>query len=768
MAKFQNGIDLWKIRDKGQLRNYVTYRRNFKLDIRDLKINYDTKKFKTAGPKCISADGVNRGKASINLDDIEEVTLGHVSDTFNGLSKDPVIGNVDVHHDKCFTIKFKDNTPDLDLVAEDKLTRDELVNLLNHLLMTLRSLEEQKKYEKFLRSKFDQADKNGSGEISLDECASLIDELNIKLPKGELERLFSDANKDKDLKNLNETEFVNFFYNFCKIPELEELFIKYITPSSSSDSKAARMTVNELYQFLVTEQRMELSLEELSKCIEAFEPNVDKTTFSNEGFIQFMTFSDLNNIVDISRQRLVDQDMTQPLSHYWIASSHNTYLLGNQLTGESSVNAYINALKQGCRCVELDCWDGPDGEPKITHGWTQCTSILFKDVIEDAIKIYAFKTTDYPLILSIENHCSLEQQDVMADHLKSLGDLLFADKVDLDRDHLPSPEDLKRKVLIKAKKLPPGKDETFEDVEEDDQDDLDEERRQKLSKKISQKLSDCVNYIEAVHFHGFEEDGQFYQMSSFGESKAEKIIEDPENSKKFVKYNCRQISRIYPGAKRQDSSNLNIIPFFNAGCQIVALNYQKDDNQNFYNRARFSVNGGCGYVLKPDFLRNPSIPYSPMGQDCGLDETSYPPWKIELTIISGHYIPKPDSFRGEIIDPYVKVRIKGHEADEKGINDDGEKFKKNKGETKPIDNNGFNPVWNEKFNFECKVPDLALLEFKVKDHSKSGKDEELGAFCAPLCSILEGYRRVPLKTTSSSCTSSAAALLIHVLIKKQL
>ena len=176
----------------------------------------------------------------------------------------------------------------------------------------------------------------------------------------------------------------------------------------------------------------------------------------------------------------------------------------------------------------------------------------------------------------------------------------------------------------------------------------------------------------------------------------------------------------------------------------MALNYQKDDNQNFYNRARFSVNGGCGYVLKPDFLRKPSIPYSPMGQDCGLDETSYPPWKIEMTVISGHYIPKPDSFRGEIIDPYVKIRIRGHEADEKGINDDGEKVKKNKGETKPIENNGFNPVWNEKFNFECKVPDLALLEFKVKDHSKSGKDEELGVFGAPLTSILEGIPYVLL------------------------
>jgi hypothetical protein len=57
-------------------------------------------------------------------------------------------------------------------------------------------------------------------------------------------------------------------------------------------------------------------------------------------------------------------------------------------------------------------------------------------------------------------------------------------------------------------------------------------------------------------------------MSSFGESKAFKFIEDPETSLDFVKYNCRQISRIYPGAKRQDSSNLKVVPPWNAGCQI--------------------------------------------------------------------------------------------------------------------------------------------------------------------------------------------------------
>jgi len=86
-------------------------------------------------------------------------------------------------------------------------------------------------------------------------------------------------------------------------------------------------------------------------------------------------------------------------------------------------------------------------------------------------------------------------------------------------------------------------------------------------------------------------------MSSFGESKAFKFIEDPETSLDFVKYNCRQISRIYPGAKRQDSSNLKVIPPWNTGCQIVALNYQTEDKQNFINRARFSDNAGCGYLL---------------------------------------------------------------------------------------------------------------------------------------------------------------------------
>uniref|UniRef100_H2ZKM6 Phosphatidylinositol-specific phospholipase C X domain-containing protein n=1 Tax=Ciona savignyi TaxID=51511 RepID=H2ZKM6_CIOSA len=86
-------------------------------------------------------------------------------------------------------------------------------------------------------------------------------------------------------------------------------------------------------------------------------------------------------------------------------------------TSHSSTVAYAKALAAGCRCVELDCWDGPGGEPIIHHGYTFTSKILFYDVIK-VIDQQSFLTNPYPVTLSIENHCGLAQQRRMAEIMK--------------------------------------------------------------------------------------------------------------------------------------------------------------------------------------------------------------------------------------------------------------------------------------------------------------------------------------------------------------
>ena len=55
---------------------------------------------------------------------------------------------------------------------------------------------------------------------------------------------------------------------------------------------------------------------------------------------------------------LTGNALDAPLPSYFINTSHNTYLTGNQLYGTASTEAYKDVLRRGCRSIEIDVWDG--------------------------------------------------------------------------------------------------------------------------------------------------------------------------------------------------------------------------------------------------------------------------------------------------------------------------------------------------------------------------------------------------------------------------
>ncbi|KAL2093958.1 hypothetical protein ACEWY4_011270 [Coilia grayii] len=437
------------------------------------------------------------------------------------------------------------------------------------------------------------------------------------------------------------------------------------------------LTASALLRFLHQEQ-MEVSANQQTAetLIDRYE--VDGTARAEkvmtfEGFLRFLESKDC--CVFDQSHTVVYQDMSQPLCHYFISSSHNTYLTGDQLVGKSHLDAYVSALRKGCRCLEIDCWDGPDTEPIVYHGYTLTSKILFKDVIS-TVQEYAFVASPYPIILSLENHCSHRQQEVMAHYLTSiLGDMLVDSSLPLDaHGELPSPDDLKYKILIKNKKLSPEPvaeaeaepepDAEDSGEEEDADDDEEEEVPAKKSKKkkkkkvvVAQAMSDLVIYTKSVKFISFahsREHQQFYENTSFAEKKAKKLVKN--SGAEFVRHNTRFLSRVYPAGSRTLSSNFNPQEFWNAGIQLAALNFQSLGLSMDLNNGRFQDNGGSGYTLKPHFLRSGETGFDPNAFKHNLQ-----PVHLLLKVISAANLPSPRT--GKALDPFVRVEIHGAASD---------------------------------------------------------------------------------------------------------
>ncbi|XP_077790392.1 1-phosphatidylinositol 4,5-bisphosphate phosphodiesterase delta-4 [Podarcis muralis] len=699
-----------------------------------------------------------KAKSAFSVSDVETVREGHQSEVLQSLAEE-------FPAECCFTVVFHGRRNNLDLIASSAEEAQCWIQGLRRLVEIVTNMDQKEKMDQWICDWFMKADKDKDGRMNFKEVQHLLRMMNVAMNEDHAFRLFQMADKS-ETGTLEGEEFVLFYKALTQRDEVLELFQEY-----SEDGK--KLTLLEFVDFLQQEQMEGAGIDELAmEMIDRYEPSETakaRHILSIDGFLVYLCSPD--GSIFNPEHRTVFQDMSQPLCHYFISSSHNTYLMEDQLRGQSSVEGYIRALKRGCRCLEVDCWDGPNGEPIVYHGHTFTSKIPFREVVTTLDK-YAFRASKYPIILSLENHCSIEQQDIMAQQLKGiLGEQLLTTTIDGRVPvQLPSPEELKGKIILKGKKIghledylnghldePPEREEEEEEeegpeAEEEVLRNEDKKKEKKAKQSLSQELSDCIVYCKSVPFHSFQHSRSHYksyEMSSFAESKARKLIREAGND--FIRHNAWQLTRIFPSGLRTDSSNYNPQAMWNVGCQLVALNFQTAGTEMDLCDGLFSKNGRCGYVLKPSFMKDPETAFSPENPQ---SRENGSPLNIAIKIISGQQLPKmPNSKEGSIIDPLVRVEIHGIPADSA------------KQETKYIDDNGFNPQWNEAFQFQVWVPELALLRFVVEDYDKASRNDFVGQYTLPLTSVKAGYRHIHLLSKDGTGIPPAS-LFVHIRIRE--
>uniref|UniRef100_A0A8D3B1P2 1-phosphatidylinositol 4,5-bisphosphate phosphodiesterase gamma n=1 Tax=Scophthalmus maximus TaxID=52904 RepID=A0A8D3B1P2_SCOMX len=385
-------------------------------------------------------------EGDIDIREIRELRLGKGSRDFERYPEEA--RKLDSAH--CFIVlyglEFRLRTLSVAAFSEEEVNM--WVTGLNWLMVDTQRAPAPQQIDRWLRKQFEVMDRSHDGSITVKDVKALLPQINYRVPNM---RFLKDKLQEVEARSdLSYPNFAQLYRTLMFDAQRSKVLDVY--------GDLCQISLYDFQKFLQMDQK-ESWASELSRVREFLMaytrggPQPEPMLQLDE-FLTFL-FSKENSVCDPRPSPVTHDDMKRPLSQYWISSSHNTYLTGDQFSSESSLEAYARCLRMGCRCIELDCWDGPDDLPIIYHGHTLTSKIKFLDVLH-TIKEHAFVASEFPVILSIEDHCSVVQQRNMATHFRKVfGDLLLTKPVE-NGEELPSPHQLRRKILIKHKKLVEG------------------------------------------------------------------------------------------------------------------------------------------------------------------------------------------------------------------------------------------------------------------------------------------------------------------------
>ncbi|XP_047270765.1 phosphoinositide phospholipase C 2 isoform X1 [Capsicum annuum] len=516
------------------------------------------------------------------------------------------------------------------------------------------------------------------------------------------------------------------------------------------------MSVEKLHHFLIEVQKEKNASLEDAQIIINNHGDPKHTGLHLDAFFKSL-FSDINPPIDPKLG--IHHDMTAPLSHYYIYTGHNSYLTGNQLSSDCSVVPIIQALQRGVRVIELDIWPNSDKDDiDVLHGRTLTAPVALVKCLR-SIKEHAFSASEYPVVITLEDHLTPDLQEKVAEMItQTFGDMLFAPSECLKE--LPSPESLKKRVLISTK--PPKeyllskevkeKDDLKKDAEQhnvdEGEDDEDDEGDSKSEKSATSEYKRLIAIHAGKGKGGLSDwlrvDPNKVRRLSLSEQELERAVDT--RGKEIIRFTQQNLLRIYPKGIRVDSSNYDPLVGWMHGAQMVAFNMQGYGRSLWLMHGMFRANGGCGYVKKPDLLLRAGS-----NNEVFNPTTNFPvKTTLKVTLYMGDGWDKDfDQTHFDTYSPpdfYAKVGVAGVPADEV------------KNKTKTMDDNWI-PSWDEQFEFPLTVPELALLRIKVLDYNLSDKDEFAGQTCLHVAELRQGIRAVPLYDRKGEKYSSVKLLM---------
>ncbi|XP_057955156.1 phosphoinositide phospholipase C 2-like isoform X8 [Malania oleifera] len=455
--------------------------------------------------------------------------------------------------------------------------------------------------------------------------------------------------------------------------------------------------------------------------------------------------------------------MNAPLAHYFLYTGHNSYLTGNQLSSDCSVKPIIKALLQGVRVIELDLWPNSTGDMvEVRHGGTLTSPVEFIKCLH-AIKDNAFSASEFPLVLTFEDHLTPVLQAKVAKMVtKTFGAMLFRPESEYSQE-FPSPASLKKRIIISTK--PPkeylesqskkrinnsqkdndsGEEESWQKENSGVKNEVTENKKDESDEGEDHQDEDIQSaspdeYRRLIAIHAGKPKGGVGNWLTIDSNNVRRLSlseQDLENAEKthgtdIVRFTQKNLLRVYPKGTRVNSSNYNPHVGWMHGAQMVAFNMQGYGKYLWIMHGMFRANGGCGYVKKPDFLLN----IGPNNE--AFDPTEKLPVKTTLRVKvymgEGWHVDFHHTHFDRFSPPdfFVRVGIAGVPADTKMH------------KTQVIEDDWL-PVWNKEFEFPLTVPELALLRIEVLEFDTSGIHDFGGQTCLPLTELRTGIRVVPL------------------------